>query len=89
MTRRQAQCGTYGGYQAHRRRGQEVCGPCRTAYLQYIRDYRAAHPDAVRRQKLIATIRSRTLSRLARLHPDDYARLLREERRRADSEAST
>jgi hypothetical protein len=37
-----AECGTHGGYQAHRAKGEPVCEPCRMANVQASRDRRAA-----------------------------------------------
>lgn len=33
-------CGTYGGYQRHKRDGEDACEPCREANNTYARDYR-------------------------------------------------
>ena len=33
-------CGTYGGFQAHRKRGDAPCEACNEAYVQYMRDLR-------------------------------------------------
>lgn len=39
---RRAECGTVSGRIAHRRRNQEPCQPCRDAWAEYMRLYRAA-----------------------------------------------
>ena len=49
------ECGTIAAYTAHRRRGEQPCGPCRTVYNAYAREHTAAEPtrgrsaDAARR----------------------------------------
>lgn len=40
--------GTYGGYVAHKRRGEDPCASCREGYRQYQRDKRAK--DAARKR---------------------------------------
>jgi ribosomal protein L32 len=40
MHREVANCGTYGGYQTHKKLGQEPCLPCNEARNTYIREYR-------------------------------------------------
>lgn len=36
MARPPARCGTHGGYLAHRRRGEDACGPCKAAHAETI-----------------------------------------------------
>lgn len=49
------ECGTIAAYTAHRRRGEQPCGQCRTAANAYAREHTAAEPtrgrsaDAARR----------------------------------------
>lgn len=46
-----APCGTYGGYQHHRRVNGTPCEPCRTAAARYRKDYRAASAKAKERDR--------------------------------------
>lgn len=39
-------CGTYKGYKAHKRRGQDACPPCATARTEYCRAQKAAKKAA-------------------------------------------
>lgn len=36
-------CGTYAGYERHRRAGDPACDPCRAAKADYTREWRAGH----------------------------------------------
>jgi len=40
ITREVANCGTYGGFQTHKKLGEEPCEPCREARTTYVREYR-------------------------------------------------
>jgi hypothetical protein len=72
-------CGTYGGYQRHKRRGETPCGGCRQANREYGRRYRAERPE-VRQQELADNrARSRALWRLAEECPDRFRQLVVEE----------
>lgn len=44
--RRVAQCGTHGGYEAHRRRGEVACTPCLEAMRAYKRQREALKKEA-------------------------------------------
>jgi hypothetical protein len=72
-------CGTYPGYQAHRRRGDEICVPCRDACADYHRDRRDRRPESLRREQDARKARRRALSRLAEQHQEQYRALYREE----------
>ena len=77
MTRKDAaECGTYGGAQAHRRRGEDVCEECRVARNEYMNAYRRSRPDVRKRAGREATLRNRALAELAQRHPDEYLDLL-------------
>jgi hypothetical protein len=76
--RERPSCGTYGGYQAHLRRKETPCQPCRDAAAEYQRNWRMNEAKrAVERQTTAA--RHRALTRLARAHPVEYRRLYAEE----------
>ena len=70
--------GTYGGYKAHRRRGQKACRPCLDAASERQARYREANPDnGTDRQ--YARARRRALERLRREHDEAFARYLADE----------
>jgi len=75
-------CGTYAAYQRHKKRGIPIDDDCKAALREYMREYRENHPDTLKRDRRVATARSRALTRLANAHPGEYSRLLREERQR-------
>lgn len=49
-----AECGTIAGYQAHRRRGEALCEPCRMANAQASRDRRADEARKLHTEKRVA-----------------------------------
>ena len=77
-------CGTRNGYQAHIRRGEKTCEPCRAANAASQRESRG------RDQWWRATKRAReqALIRLSHEHPDEYRNLYAEELGQARKEAS-
>ena len=44
-------CGTGAGYQAHRKRGEESCAPCKAAVAARVNAYRLAHPEIIKERK--------------------------------------
>lgn len=90
--RRTPDCGTYRGYVAHVRRGEEPDDACRKARNDYQAEYRQRKPRVLTQQVRQAKIRARALSLLAEQHPTEYrmlyeqqaARLAAEEAERAD-----
>lgn len=48
LYREVANCGTYGGYQTHRRIGEDPCDPCTKARNEYMRDYRRRNGHTTR-----------------------------------------
>jgi len=75
--------GTYGGYQAHRRHGEEVCEACRIANNTYRREYRNSKPDASSYDRTQAAAYRRAENRLRRLHYPEFNQLYHEELVRA------
>lgn len=73
-----AECGTDGGYQAHRRKGEAACGPCRTARRDYMREFRASRADVRANENRRARARLAALTELGRRYPDEYDRLVLE-----------
>lgn len=71
-------CGTYSGYQKHKRRGEPACEPCTIANREYHREYRD-RPHARAEARRVNSARQRALWRLADLHREDYLRLCDEE----------
>ena len=77
-------CGTYSGYQAHRRRGEPFDQACRDANAAYMREFRAENQANYTREKAANAARSRALYRLAEAHPREFGRLLLDEQSRAE-----
>lgn len=71
--------GTRRGYQAHRKDGENACGPCRAAHSEYQRKYDKANPEPHRRR---VNARSRALEQLARIHRSEFQKLYRAELKR-------
>lgn len=61
-----SRCGTYAGYQAHKRRGEPACAPCREGNRVYVSEYRAANSAARESEKVRNSARSKALARLGR-----------------------
>ena len=74
-------CGTYAGAQQHRKRGEEVCQPCRNAAAAYLRDWRARNPQSRAKERQQNNARSRALWRLADEFPDRFRELVADELR--------
>lgn len=71
-------CGTYAGYQAHKRCEEQACGPCKAAAAAYMRQHRA-RPEVAEKEKARREARRRALSRLARVYPTMYRAFYEEE----------
>lgn len=77
---RKPACGTRGGYERHRRLGEESCDPCKAAAAEYRRSKRAqGGPSGAERGRALGAARNRAMVRLAELHVIDFELLLREE----------
>lgn len=72
--------GTYGGSQLHRRRGEDVCDPCKKAAAEYLRQYRKSRPDKYAAERARNDARGRALTRLAARHQVEFAAIYEEER---------
>lgn len=75
-----AGCGTYGGYQRHKRQGEKPCDGCREAATAYVAKRRATNALARAYDQEYNRARRRALERLADLHRAEYLRILDEER---------
>lgn len=73
------QCGTYAGYQKHRKTGQVPCRPCRDANAAYMRKLRANSERTYRNTREDNAARQRAHTRLARLYPTLFDALYTEE----------
>jgi hypothetical protein len=71
----EAPCGTYAGYQRHRRAFQEACEPCRRANAEYTRRLRLQPKESERNRRDHARRRWAT-NRLIACHRDEYELLL-------------
>lgn len=72
-------CGTYAGWNRHRKDRTRTCDACREAARVYTANYRAARPDVRERERRENNARTRALWRLAHLHPAQFAALLDDE----------
>ena len=88
MPKPPAACGTYTGYQRHKRAGEEACEPCRAANAAHQKAWRAGHPSQRDRERQRTAARSRALWRLADLYPNVFRRLYLEELRAAPKETT-
>ena len=70
-------CGTYQGYQKHKRLGEEVCEPCRLARNEYMNAIRRK-PEYRKRIRKYQRDRGRALSKLAEMFPVEYQKILSE-----------
>jgi stalled ribosome alternative rescue factor ArfA len=75
-------CGTYAGYQAHRKAGEDACAECRKASAAYMRENRRTWRQTYRANAARQNARVRALRRLAQLYPDVLEALLQDELRR-------
>ncbi len=74
--------GTYAGLQAHKRRSEEPCQPCKDAGAAYMRKFRKERPLARESDRWFNGTRSAALERLASEYPARFRELLEEERAR-------
>lgn len=72
--------GTYGGAQAHQRRGEAACDECKAARAAYMRELRKG-PESTHLTRHYAADRARRA--LARRYPDEYNHLYGVELRKA------
>jgi hypothetical protein len=75
-----AGCGTYAGLQAHKKRREEPCQPCKDAGAAYVRAYRSASPARRAADRWWTRTRHAALERLAREYPERFQAILAEER---------
>lgn len=73
------ECGTYAGYQHHKKIGEKPCQPCLDANAEYTREWRARSPEIRAKGNRETAARSRALWRLAREHPQRFKKLFAEE----------
>lgn len=71
--------GTPAGYQAHWRRGEKACDPCRAAFAAARTARRRADPEHRAEVYLRNAARSRALWRLRAEYPERYRQLFIEE----------
>lgn len=72
-------CGSYAGYQRHKRHGQQPCAACREANRLYHLNYRQ-QPEVRQRYSQQNAARGRALEALRRRHPGEFEVLLDKER---------
>jgi hypothetical protein len=71
-------CGTYAGYQQHKKAGEAACDDCAEASRRYAQEYRNRNPKV--REKDIALLRARREATrlLIERHRDEFRQLLNE-----------
>lgn len=79
----EAQCGTTGGYAAHRRLHETPCPPCLEARRVYLAAWRAANPRSRDRDSQQSAAYHAAVRRLREMFPAEWALLYGDERRRA------
>ena len=69
--------GTYAGYLAHKRAGQEACWECRNANADKIRRWRDKNPDRAQYFADQNALKQRALHELGRRHPTELREICR------------
>lgn len=84
-----AECGTYAGAQAHRKRGEAACDDCKRAQADYTAAWRrrTKGPNE-QHHKAIGRARWRAIRRLMAAHPAEWERLFAEERAGIEQETA-
>src|SRR5690242_914050 len=77
----ESKCGTYAGWNIHKRKGEKACDACRQAATEYQRSWRARGGEAVERQAAMNRAREAALWRLKDLHRDHFDLLVADEMR--------
>lgn len=75
--------GTYGGAQAHWRRGEKACSDCLAANAAYGAQWRRANRDKYRRELVKNQARDRAAWRLTARYPDEFRALCQDEYQKA------
>lgn len=71
-----APCGTSGGYQRHRKAGEEPCDSCRDANRRYMSGYRDKNPDKRNQDVRLLRARREAIKLLIAAHRDEFAQLM-------------
>ena len=74
-------CGTYAGWNAHRRADEKPCDDCREAQRLYARERRARGGAPIERDTMMNRARSRAAWRLKGMYPVDFDMLVADEMR--------
>lgn len=71
-----APCGSYGGYQRHKKAGEQACDGCREANRRYMQARRAERPEE--RDAALAGLRARrdAIKILISRHEDEFRALM-------------
>lgn len=80
-------CGTYAGYQEHKRYGEATCDDCKRANREYQAARRRTKPDAREADRRQNVCQGRALWKLAKLHPGQFQALVQIELDAYDREA--
>lgn len=73
-------CGTYRGAQAHRKRGEKPCDPCKAAQNAYVKQWRTRNAERAAELHRDQNARDRALRALARRHPGEFDQLYQAEK---------
>jgi hypothetical protein len=75
------QCGTYSGYNRHRKENTPLCDACKQADREYRARWRSEHPESAARARHASNqtsqARRRALTLLKKRYPDEYQRIYR------------
>lgn len=71
-----APCGTYGGYQHHKKAGESACEPCLEANRRYRSTYRRDRPEVLQRDIAGLRARNAAVKALIDAHRDEFQELL-------------
>lgn len=76
-------CGSYGGYQGHKKRGERPCDRCREANRRYMAEYRNKNPDKREADLRALHLRNEAARLLIERHEAEFRQVL------ADLKANT
>lgn len=84
-----AECGTYAGYQQHKKKRTPTCEPCKKANADYNKQRRARGGPSVDAERRYDKAAKRARQSLIERHRDEFLQLLRGElaQKKADSHA--
>lgn len=70
-----SKCGTYAGWNHHKRYNEPVCTSCKEAARQYQKNWRTGNPEARRNNEIIIKAGLAAKRELAKRHATEYRKL--------------